>query len=66
MSELNWSDREVSTWELTLQPLWRWAQGHPGTVAVGVLLLMAMLAAPVARKGPPPIDRAAEGVPLFI
>jgi hypothetical protein len=66
MSELNWRHREVSTWESTLHPLWRWAQGHPRVVAIGVLLLAAMLAAPVARKAPPPIDRAAEDVPLFI
>ncbi len=60
------SNHKVSTWGLTLRPLWKWAQHHPGTVAAGALLLAAMLAAPVARKTPPPVDLAAEEVPLFI
>ncbi len=64
MFELIESNRKVSPWGLTLRPLWNWAQHHPETVAVGVLLLAAMLAAPVARKTP--ADLAAEDVPLFI
>lgn len=66
MFELIESHHKVSTRGLTLRPLWNWAQHHPGTVTVGALLLAAMLAAPVARKTPPPADLAAEDVPLFI
>jgi hypothetical protein len=64
--ELIESHHKVTPWRLTLRSLWNWAQHHPETVAVGALLLAAMLAAPVARKTPPPADLAAEDVPLFI
>ena len=66
MSELIGSHHQVSPWESAVRPLWRWARGHPKAVVVGVLLLAGVLAAPLARKAPPPIDRAAEDVPLFI
>jgi hypothetical protein len=52
---------------ITLGQLFAWLTDHPSTLAVGALVIAALLAAPPLRENPPQADPGEAGdVALFI
>jgi hypothetical protein len=52
---------------ITLGQIFAWVRDHPSTLAVGALVIAALLAAPPVRKSPPQADPGEAGdVALFI
>jgi hypothetical protein len=52
---------------ITLGKIFTWVRTHPSTLAVGALVIAALLAAPPLRENPPQADRGEAGdVALFI
>lgn len=66
MSELRGSQKQVDSENKSSSGWLDWAERHPGTVALGILFVAAVLLAREPSELPREIDPVSEEVPLFI